>query len=192
MTVPLTGTITIKTSLLFNTKNANDIPAMHLRSFNESLILIYTHLTLSSTCTSWLNLLGGKTNLSPFGLVLISNCSLCPRDQVKCRYYLLTYGFPFLKRHSSANLFSIIFRRRNGQNTFVVLKACVHYFLSIFFSPNDSSSKTIRNIFYFIEKALFVLEISKFLYFLPFFSTLSRFKRTNGSGIIYDVMNWLA
>ena len=26
----------------------------------------------------------------------------------------------------------------------------------------------------------------------PFLSTLSRFKRTNGSGIIYDVINWFA
>ena len=31
------------------------------------------------------------------------------------------------------------------------LKACVHYFLSNFyFSPNDSRSKTIKNVFYFI------------------------------------------
>ena len=39
-------------------------------------------------------------------------------------------------------------------------------FLSIFiFSPNDSPSKTMKNAFYFILKALFVLEIFKFLYF---------------------------
>ena len=31
------------------------------------------------------------------------------------------------------------------------------------FSPNDSPSKTMKNVFYFIEKALFVLEIFKFL-----------------------------
>ena len=30
------------------------------------------------------------------------------------------------------------------------------------FSPKDSPSKTIRNVFYFIEKALFVLEIFNF------------------------------
>ena len=54
-----------------------------------------------------------------------------------------------------------------------VLKACVLYFLSNFyFSPNDSPSKTMKNAFYFIQKALFVLEIFKFLYFRlpPFFS----------------------
>ena len=31
------------------------------------------------------------------------------------------------------------------------VKACVHYFLSNFyFSPNDSPSKTMKNVFYFI------------------------------------------
>ena len=47
----------------------------------------------------------------------------------------------------------------------------------------------MKNDFYFIEKALFVLEIFKFLKFFPFLSSLSTFKMT--SGIIYDVMNWL-
>ena len=40
------------------------------------------------------------------------------------------------------------------------------------FSPNDSPSKTMKNAFYFIKKAIFVLEIIKFFYFHPslFFS----------------------
>ena len=52
-----------------------------------------------------------------------------------------------------------------------VIKTYVRYFLSNFyFSLNDSSSKTVKNVFYFIQKALFVLEIFKFLYFfLPVF-----------------------
>ena len=49
--------------------------------------------------------------------------------------------------------------------------------------------QTMKNVFYFIWKALFVLEIFKFLWFLPFLSPLSRFKRTNESRIIYDVVN---
>ena len=54
-------------------------------------------------------------------------------------------------------------------------KACVRYLLPNFcFSPNDSPSKTMKNVFYFIQKALFVLEIFKFFYFhLPFFFSLS-------------------
>ena len=43
------------------------------------------------------------------------------------------------------------------------LKACVCYFLSnLYFSPkNNSPSKTMNNVFYFIKRALFVLEIFK-------------------------------
>ena len=38
-------------------------------------------------------------------------------------------------------------------------KGCVRYFLSNFyFSPNDSPSKTVKNVFYFIEKVLLVFE----------------------------------
>ena len=33
----------------------------------------------------------------------------------------------------------------------------------LIFSPNDSPSKTMKNVFYFIEKALFILEIFEFL-----------------------------
>ena len=63
------------------------------------------------------------------------------------------------------------------------------YDLKLFFifSSNDSPSKTMKNAFYFIEKSLFVLEIFRF----PHLSALSRFKKTNESRIISDVMNWL-
>ena len=50
----------------------------------------------------------------------------------------------------------------------------------------------MKNVFYFIKEALFVLEIFKFLQFFPSFPNFSRFKRANWSGIIYDVVNWLA
>ena len=60
------------------------------------------------------------------------------------------------------------------------------------FPPDDSRSKTMKNTFYFIQKALFVFETFKFLSFFPFLFTLPRFKRISKSGIIYDVMNWLA
>ena len=53
----------------------------------------------------------------------------------------------------------------------IKLKACVHYFLSNFYLwLNDSPSTNMKNGFYFILKALFVLEIFNFLYFcLPLF-----------------------
>ena len=50
----------------------------------------------------------------------------------------------------------------------------------------------MKNVFYFIQKALFVLKIFRLLYFFPFLTTLSRFKRTNGSVIVYDFKYWLA
>ena len=73
----------------------------------------------------------------------------------------------------------------------LAFKACVHYFLSIFFfSPNDSSLKTEKCFIFHLKSAFSSRDIQIFMIF-PFFSTLSRFERANGSGIIYDVMNWL-
>ena len=47
-----------------------------------------------------------------------------------------------------------------------VLKlVCLLFSSNFYFSPNDSPSETMKNAFYFIWKALFVLEIFKFLYF---------------------------
>ena len=78
-------------------------------------------------------------------------------------------------------------------STHVMLKLLSAIFYQIFiFSPNDSLSKTMKNVFYFIKKTLFVLEIFNFFEIFPFLSKLSSFKRTNGSGIIYDVMHWPA
>ena len=46
----------------------------------------------------------------------------------------------------------------------VDFKACVRYFLSNFCFPlNDNPSKTMKSVFYFMKKALFVLEIFKLL-----------------------------
>ena len=51
------------------------------------------------------------------------------------------------------------------QFSFFTLKlvSAIFYEFFIFFSPNDSPSKTIKNVFYFYEKAFFVLEIFNFL-----------------------------
>ena len=66
------------------------------------------------------------------------------------------------------------------------VKACVCYFHQIFiFSQNDSPSKTEKMFFISSKKLFSFLRYS----FFCNFSTLSRFKRTNGSRIVYDVMN---
>ena len=76
---------------------------------------------------------------------------------------------------------------------YMFLKRVSAIFYQIFtFSPNDSLLKTMKNVCYFIYKALFVLKIFIFFLIFHFLYALSRFKRTGGSGIIYDVMNWLA
>ena len=46
-----------------------------------------------------------------------------------------------------------------------VLKLVAAIFIKfLFLSPNDSHLKTMKNAFYFIQKALFVFEIFNFLY----------------------------
>ena len=65
---------------------------------------------------------------------------------------------------------SFIFSTNNLYNS-LLLKACVNYFLSIFyFSANDSPSKTIKMFFISSKKPLLVLKIFRFLYIrLPLF-----------------------
>ena len=81
--------------------------------------------------------------------------------------------------------------QRSLNNQILKLGSAIFYQIFIF-SSNDSPLKTMKIVFYFISKALFVLEIFKLLWFFPLLSTLPRFKRANGSRIIYDVMKWLA
>ena len=94
------------------------------------------------------NLAKGKTKLKRpylfrFYFILLGSVS-----------YILQLSFKFLKKS--------------------LFKACVRYFYQIFiFSPNDSPSKTMKNAFYFIKKALFSLEIIKFFYFCPSLSFLA-------------------
>ena len=77
-----------------------------------------------------------------------------------------------------------------------MLKACGCYFSSNFyFSPNDSSSKTMENVFLFHLKSSFFLEIFKFLYFhlsLSFFPVSHWFRGWTKKNLkIYDVINRL-
>ena len=54
----------------------------------------------------------------------------------------------------------------NRGKFFQIPKACLHYFLSnSYFSPNDSPSKAMKNVFYFTKKALLVFKIFNSLYF---------------------------
>ena len=52
----------------------------------------------------------------------------------------------------------------------ISLKGCVRYLFFFSFLQNDSSSKTLKNAFYFIKKVIFVLEIFNFfvIFSLPY------------------------
>ena len=85
--------------------------------------------------------------------------------------YYLQFFNDFTNHRKKTNR-AVLFSSRPFPN---ILKACVRYFLSNFYlSPNDSPSKFMKNAFYFIYKALFLLEIFSFLHFcLPIFFSLS-------------------
>ena len=76
-----------------------------------------------------------------------------------------------------------------------ILKACLRYFWRNFwFSPNDSPSKNMKDVFYFVEKALFVLKIFAYLYFhLPLFSPCQPLLKSliQDKIKLYDVINRL-
>ena len=66
-------------------------------------------------------------------------------------------------------------------------KDCVCYLL--FFHQMIALQK-LREMLFISFKKLFLF--SRYSIFSPFFPTISRFKRTNESGIIYDAINYLA
>ena len=72
-------------------------------------------------------------------------------------------------------------------------KACVRYFLSNFyFFTKRQPFKNCKKCFLFHQKSSFCSRDTQIFVIFSLPSTLSRLKRENGSGIIYDVINWLA
>ena len=59
------------------------------------------------------------------------------------------------------------------------------------FSPNDIPSKTEKYFLFHIKSSFRSQDIQIFIIFFLTFRTFPT-QRTNESGIIYDVMNWLA
>ena len=73
---------------------------------------------------------------------------------------------------------------------YYIFKACVCYFYSIFFFfTKDIPSKIMRNVFYFIKKALFVLVFLSFPLFFLVSHCLRDWSKKNLK--IYDVINCL-
>ena len=88
----------------------------------------------------------------------------CSRISLKSSIFQTFSGMLF---KSQAVPYFVFFR--------AVLKLVSAIFYQVFvFPPNDSLSKTMKSVFYFIKKALFVLKIFKLLQFFPFVSALYR------------------
>ena len=91
------------------------------------------------------------------------NCEFCDRYSSKFVFkvsncYLREYFFVAVQSHvffPLLNILSLFFFFFSvfhfSINSQLTVKACVRYFLSSFYlSPNDSPSKTVKNIFHFI------------------------------------------
>ena len=80
--------------------------------------------------------------------------------------------------HLRHGTMSIINLQHIYENVFFVgiFKACVRYFLTKFLI---ALQKLWKVFFISSKNFLFVLEIFKFLYFFPFLSAISRYRRTN-------------
>ena len=74
----------------------------------------------------------------------------------------------------------------------ITIKACVRYFFSIFFFTKWYPFNNYVKCFLFHLKSSFHSQHIQIFVVFSFLYTLSRYRRTNGSGIIYDAMNWLA
>ena len=70
------------------------------------------------------------------------------------------------------------------------LKLVSAIFIKFLFFQQMIAFQSIWKCFLFHLKSSFRSRDVQFFVFFPLLSTLSRLKRTNGSGIIYDVMNW--
>ena len=73
---------------------------------------------------------------------------------------------------------------------YYIFKACVCYFLwNFYFSPIDTPPKTMKNVFYFIKKALSVLAFLSFPLFFPVSHCLRGWSKKSLK--INDVINCL-
>ena len=91
-----------------------------------------------------------------------------PADVLNIQTYIIRRSYYC----SAKNVFNFSFYERilHSLQSKLIFEAFTHYFLSIFFfSLSDRPSETMKNIFHFIVKALFVLKYSNFcILFLPF------------------------
>ena len=74
----------------------------------------------------------------------------------------------------------------------VFLKFVSAIFIKFLFFHQMIALQNLWKMFFISSKKLFSFSRYSTFCIVPFLSTFSRFQRTSGSGIVYDVMNWLA
>ena len=109
-----------------------------------------------------------RSNLDSFFILLYANnmhnVLFTWNNVARCSFFMFNISLLFfLVTYTKKSFFFWCILFQSDTTSF---KACVCYFLSsCYFTQNDSPSNTMKNFFYFILAALFVVEIFKFLYF---------------------------
>ena len=122
-------------------------------------------------------------------------CEICSKLTIKMperRYWRLSAGFiaNFEQKSIDSSKKLTITEILDVFNTLSLVSTIFHQIFS--FSTNDSPSKTEKMFFISSKKLFSFPRCSFYCIFFSSFRLFSRFKRTNGSGIINDAMHWLA
>ena len=118
-------------------------------------------------------------------LSLITNLSLI--NQFYNQSDLSDHWFSVITRFLYTKISKILYYRKSE---LLYIKACVRYFLSIYFFTKWEPSKNCDKCFLFHLKSFFRSRDIQIFVIFPL-STFSRYKRINKRGVIY-VMNWFA
>ena len=118
-------------------------------------------------------------------LSLITNLSLI--NQFYNQSDLSDHWFSVITRFLYTKISKILYYRKSE---LLYIKACVRYFLSIYFFTKWEPSKNYDKCFLFHLKSFFRSGDIQIFVIFPL-STFSRYKRINKRGVIY-VMNWFA
>ena len=111
----------------------------------------------------------------------------------KADFFFLPGYFFFKSKTSLITNQGLHYSKKSFRSSDNLWSFCPLFFINLlFFYQMVACQKIWKMLFISFKKLFSFLKYSNFCNFFPFLSILFRIKRTNGSGIIYDVMNWLA
>ena len=102
-------------------------------------------------------------------------------------WHSLWYVYNFITCH-----YWIINKIFHASIIFHIFKLVSAFFIKILILHQMIALQKLWKMFFISSKKLFSFARYSHFYVFPFLSTLSRLKRTNGTGKIYDVMDCLA